>query len=87
MVDAILNDRRKILPCAAFLEGEYGVEGLFLGVPVKLGRQGIVQILEVALTHEERASLERSADAVRDRAAANRRSLPPIVPLCLLRTD
>jgi malate dehydrogenase len=66
MIDAIFNDRKKILPCAAFLEGEYGIQGLFVGVPVKLGARGIEQIVEVALTEEEKAALERSADAVKE---------------------
>ena len=65
MVDAILNDRKRILPAAAFLEGEYGIQGVYLGVPVKLGAGGVEQVLEVALTVDERSALERSADAVR----------------------
>jgi malate dehydrogenase len=66
MVDAILNDRKKILPCAAFLEGEYGVNGLYVGVPVKLGANGIEQVIEITLTLEERAELQRSAGAVKE---------------------
>ena len=66
MCDAIAYDRKRILPCAAWLEGEYGMSGLFLGVPCKLGRRGLEQILEVELTDEERAALERSAEAVRE---------------------
>jgi len=66
MVDAILNDRKKILPCAAFLEGEYGINGLYVGVPVKLGAGGIEQIIEITLTNEERAALQKSAGAVRE---------------------
>jgi malate dehydrogenase len=66
MVDAILNDRRAILPCAAYLQGEYGADGLFVGVPVKLGRGGIVEIVEIELTDEERAAFQRSADSVRE---------------------
>src|SRR2546426_1064485 len=66
MIDAIFNDRKKILPCAAYLEGEYGIQGLFVGVPVKLGARGIEQIMEIRLTAEERAELERSADAVKE---------------------
>ena len=65
MVDAILKDRKKILPCAAYLQGEYGIHDLFIGVPVKLGKGGVEQILEVALTGEEQAALQKSADAVR----------------------
>jgi malate dehydrogenase len=66
MVDAIFNDRKKILPCAAYLEGEYGVNGLFVGVPVKLGAKGIEQIIEIKLTAEERAALDKSAASVKE---------------------
>jgi malate dehydrogenase len=66
MVDAILNDRKKILPCSAFLEGEYGISGLYVGVPVKLGAKGIEQIIEITLTLEERAALQKSAAAVKE---------------------
>jgi len=66
MVDAIFNDRKKILPCAAYLEGEYGINGLFVGVPVKLGARGIEQILEIKLTPEEQKALEKSAAAVKE---------------------
>lgn len=66
MVDAIFHDRKKILPCAAYLEGEYGIHGLFVGVPVKLGAGGIEEIIELKLTSEEQAGLEKSADAVRE---------------------
>ena len=69
MVDAILKDKKKILPCAALLEGEYGVDGLCLGVPVKLGRSGIEQIIEIRLTEEEQAALDRSAASVRELTA------------------
>jgi malate dehydrogenase len=64
MVEAIVNDQKRILPCSAWLEGEYGMKGLFLGVPVKLGRNGLEKILEVTLTAEERTALEKSAAAV-----------------------
>ena len=64
MVDAIALDKRRILPCAAMLDGHYGVDGLFIGVPVILGRNGIEQILEIDLTDEEQAQLKHSADAV-----------------------
>ncbi|HKC25874.1 MAG TPA: malate dehydrogenase [Thermoanaerobaculia bacterium] len=64
MVDAIFNDKKKILPCAAYLEGEYGIHGLFVGVPVVLGANGIERIFELKLTPEEHAELKRSADAV-----------------------
>ena len=66
MVEAILKDKRKILPCAAFLQGEYGIRDLFVGVPVKLGRNGIEQIIEIKLTSEERAALDKSAGAVKE---------------------
>jgi malate dehydrogenase len=66
MVGAILNDRKKILPCSAYLEGEYGINGLFVGVPVKLGAKGIEQVIEITLTLEERAALQKSAAAVKE---------------------
>jgi len=66
MVDAILKDKKKILPCAAYLEGEYGIHGLFVGVPVKLGAKGIEQIIEVKLTPEEQAAMQKSAAAVKE---------------------
>jgi malate dehydrogenase len=66
MVDAILKDKRKILPCAAYLQGEYGLHDLYVGVPVKLGRNGIEQIIEIKLEEDERAALQKSADAVKE---------------------
>lgn len=66
MAEAILKDKKKILPCAAYLEGEYGIEDLFIGVPVKLGRNGIEEVIEVKLTQEEDAALQKSAEAVRE---------------------
>jgi malate dehydrogenase len=66
MVDAILKDKKKILPCAAYLEGEYGIRGLFMGVPVKLGSKGIEQIVEISLTNDERIALQKSAAAVQE---------------------
>lgn len=66
MVEAIVNDQKRILPCSAWLEGEYGMQGLYLGVPVKLGRNGMERIVEVTLTDDERAALAKSADAVRE---------------------
>jgi malate dehydrogenase len=66
MVKAILHDKKKILPCAAYLEGEYGVRGLFVGVPVKLGARGIEQIIEIKLTAEEQAAIDKSAASVRE---------------------
>jgi len=66
MIEAIFNDRKKILPCAAYLEGEYGIHGLFVGVPVKLGARGIEQIIQIKLTAEEEAALKKSADSVKE---------------------
>jgi malate dehydrogenase len=66
IVEAIVKDQKRILPCSAWLDGEYGMKGLFLGVPVKLGRNGIEQILEIELTADEKAALAKSADAVRE---------------------
>ena len=66
MVEAIVRDQKRILPCSAWLEGEYGLKGLFLGVPVKLGRKGVEKILEVTLTTDEQAALAKSAEAVRE---------------------
>jgi malate dehydrogenase len=66
MVEAIVNDQKRILPCSAWLEGEYGEQGIFLGVPVKLGRNGIEKIIDVSLTADEKAALAKSAQAVRE---------------------
>ena len=66
MAEAIVNDQRRILPCAAWLQGEYGMKDLFLGVPCKLGRKGLEKVIEVELTSDERAALEKSAEAVRE---------------------
>jgi malate dehydrogenase len=66
MVDAILLDEKRVLPCTAYLEGEYGIEGLYMGVPVKLGSRGIEQIYEVDLDESEQEALGKSADAVRE---------------------
>jgi malate dehydrogenase len=66
MVDAVLRDKKKILPCAAYLQGEYGMKDVYLGVPVKLGGKGIEQIVEIALMPDEKAALEKSANAVRE---------------------
>jgi malate dehydrogenase len=66
MVDAIILDKKEILPCATYLEGEYGISGMVVGVPVKLGKNGIEQIIELELTPEEDAALKKSADAVRE---------------------
>jgi malate dehydrogenase len=66
MVEAILKDKRKILPCAVYLQGEYGYKGLFVGVPVKLGRNGMEQIIEIKLTSDEKTALDKSAAAVKE---------------------
>ncbi len=66
MVDAILKDKKKILPCSVFLQGEYGIRDLFVGVPVKLGKKGVEQIIEIKLTPEEKAALDKSAAAVKE---------------------
>ena len=66
MVDAIALDQKRLLPCTAYLDGEYGIDGLYIGVPVTLGASGVEEIVELDLTEDERAELERSADAVRD---------------------
>jgi malate dehydrogenase len=66
MVEAILKDKKKILPCAAYLDGPYGVKGLYVGVPVKLGRKGVEQVIEITLTPEEQAAFNKSAGAVRE---------------------
>src|ERR671939_6567 len=66
MTESILKDKKKILPCAAYLEGEYGINGLYVGVPCKLGAQGLEQIIEINLTAEERIALQKSAAAVQE---------------------
>jgi malate dehydrogenase len=66
IVDSIVLDQKRVLPCTALLEGEYGIDGLYMGVPVKLGAAGIEQIVELELTKDERAALDASADAVRE---------------------
>jgi malate dehydrogenase len=66
MVDSILLDEKRVLPCTAYLEGEYGIEGLYMGVPVKLGSKGIERVYEVDLDDAEQEALKKSADAVRD---------------------
>jgi malate dehydrogenase len=70
MAEAIVKDKRRILPCAAWLQGEYGMKGLFLGVPCLLGENGLEKIIEVELDIEEKAALEASAEAVRSTVAA-----------------
>lgn len=66
MVEAIVKDKKKILPCAAYLDGEYGIKGLYVGVPVKLGEAGIEEIIQINLTTDERSALQRSAAAVQE---------------------
>ena len=66
MVDAVMLDEKRVLPCTAYLEGEYGIDGLYMGVPVKLGSGGIEEIVELDLTEDEQAALQASADAVRE---------------------
>jgi malate dehydrogenase len=66
MVDAIVLDQKRVLPCTAYLEGEYAIDGLYIGVPVKLGAAGVEEIVELDLSDDERGELERSAEAVRD---------------------
>jgi len=66
MAESILKDKKKILPCAVFLEGEYGISNLFVGVPVKLGKNGVEQIIEINLTNDERAALHKSAASVQE---------------------
>ena len=69
MVEAILKDKKKILPCAVYLEGEYGIRGYYIGVPCKLGAKGLEQIVEIKLTAEEDAALKKSAEAVKELCA------------------
>jgi malate dehydrogenase len=66
IVDAIMLDEKRMLPCTAYLEGEYGIEGLYMGVPVKLGRGGIEEVVELELSEDEQTMLNESADAVRE---------------------
>jgi malate dehydrogenase len=66
MVDAVVLDQHRVLPCTAYLEGEYGIDGLYMGVPVKLGASGVEEVVELDLTDDERQALEGSAAAVRD---------------------
>ncbi len=70
MVEAILKDKKKILPCAVYLEGEYGIDGVFVGVPTKLGARGVEQVIQLNLSVEERIALQKSASAVKELSAA-----------------
>jgi len=69
MVEAVLMDKKKILPCSAYLDGEYGVKGMFSGVPIKLGEKGVEQVIEIKLSADENAAFMRSVDAVRQGCA------------------
>ena len=75
MAEAVLLDKKRILPCCAYLQGEYGIDGLFVGVPVKLGANGLEQIIEVTLTSEEQAALNKSAESVRELVEVMRKSV------------
>jgi malate dehydrogenase len=75
MIDAILLDKKRILPCAAYLEGEYGISGIFLGVPCVLGAGGVERVVEIDLTSDERTALQGSAEAVREVWAATRAAM------------
>jgi len=69
MVDSIILDKKMIMPCAIYLQGEYGIQNLFVGVPAKLGTKGLEQVIEVELSEQERALLHKSADAVKELVA------------------
>jgi malate dehydrogenase len=69
MIDSIILDKKMIMPCAAYLQGEYGIDGLYVGVPVKLGSKGIEEIVEIELTPKEKELLQKSADAVKELVA------------------
>ena len=75
MAESILHDRKKVLPCAAYLEGEYGLRGLYVGVPVVLGAGGVEKVLEIALTAEEKQALGVSADHVKELVEATAKVL------------
>jgi malate dehydrogenase len=66
MVHAVMLDEKRVLPCTAYLEGEYGIDGLYMGVPVKLGAGGLEEVVELELTEDEQTALQDSADAVRE---------------------
>jgi malate dehydrogenase len=77
MVDSILNDRNAVLPCAAYLDGKYGVDGLYVGVPVKLGRAGVTEVVEIELQDDERRAFDKSAASVRELVDAMSRMNAP----------
>ena len=66
MAEAVLLDKKRILPCCVYLDGEYGIKGLYVGVPTKLGASGMEQIIEISLTPEEKAALDKSAASVKE---------------------
>jgi malate dehydrogenase len=78
MVDSIMLNKKRVVPCSVLLKGEYGLDGLFVGVPIKLGAAGVEQIVELELTEAERAALRKSAGAVKElvEAMANLRATP-----------
>src|SRR5947207_3070631 len=80
MVEAIVHDKKRMLPCAAWLQGEYGLSGMYCGVPCKLGRNGLEKILEVKLSPDEQAALKKSAEAVKETMAAVSLRLPSSSP-------
>jgi malate dehydrogenase len=70
MVDSIIQDQKRVLPCAALCQGEFGIDGLFVGVPVRLGKEGVEEIVEIDLENDEKEQLARSADAVQELVGA-----------------
>ena len=78
MVDSILLDKKRVLPCAAMLEGEYGVNGYYVGVPVKLGAKGVEQIIQIKLTEDEQAAFKKSADSVAELVGVIREKMPEV---------
>lgn len=76
MVDSILLDQKRVLPCAVYLEGEYGYEEIFLGVPVKLGSRGVEEVVQIELSQDERGALDRSAQAVRELLSVMKSAAP-----------
>ena len=76
MVECILKDKKKIEPCSVYLQGEYGIHDLFVGVPVKLGKNGVEQIVQITLNADEQAALQKSANAVKELVDVLRPQLP-----------